>query len=86
MIPKMLARKVIKCVHSVRGASPHTMSGLARLLSTQPSVSEVSEALEHVGEEERKKDPSTQPEPAGEKLAPPKLDRNRVRGIISAKY
>lgn len=73
----MLARKVLKCVPSVRGASPHPMSGLARLLSTQPSVSEVSEALEHVGEEVRKKDASTQPEPAGEKLAPPKLDRNR---------
>jgi len=70
----MLAKKVLKCMS---GAPQPGWSGLPRLLSTQTSASEAREALEHVGEEEAKKDASTQPEPAGKKLAPPKLDRNR---------
>jgi len=71
----MLARKVLECV---RGASHPSISALPRrLLSTQPSVSEAKEALEHVAEEERKMDASSQAAPAEKKLPPPKLDRNR---------
>ena len=67
-------------LHSVSMARHLTQRShqvLKRAVSTQISLSEASEALQHVTEEE--KENATQERPTAQ--SPPKLDREKVRGV-----
>lgn len=66
---------MFKCMKGARSI-PYPVSSLAKQLSTQPSVSEAVEALEHVGEEERKVETVAKKQPS-----PPKLDRERSQPL-----
>ena len=62
-------------VSMARPLSQRCYKTLTRALSTQTSLSEASEALQHVNEEEKQKAAKEKPAVKG----PPKLDREKVR-------
>ena len=63
-------------VNLTRPLSQRSYQVLNRAVSTQPSLSEASEALQHVTEEENQN--AAREKPAVKN--PPKLDREKVRG------
>ena len=67
-------------LHSVsmtRHLPQRSYKGIKRAVSTQISLSEASEALQHVSEEEKVN--ATKEKPAVK--SPPKLDREKVRAV-----
>jgi len=70
----MIGSKLFQ-VAKLSGVAPR--QALARFLSSNPSISEASEALEHISHEEDEKEV----EEKTSKMAPPKLDRERMSNL-----
>lgn len=68
----MIGSKLFQ-VAKLSGVAPRQV--LARFLSSNPSISEASEALEHISHEEDEVEKETA------KMAPPKLDRERMSNL-----
>jgi len=70
----MIGSKLFQAA-KLSGVAPR--QALARFLSSNPSISEASEALEHISHEEDEKEV----EEKTSKMAPPKLDRERMSNL-----